>query len=760
MCILLAHYIQSPVLIFVQIYKDIFLTRIMKNILSFICIIYQKGKSFRSEKGELLMKTKLMKIAAAAAAVTVMGGAVPPMYAGAQTAEKTSSSSQTENQKILTDAVTLVRTRIDIPAEYEDFTGNVSKSKNTNVINMTWKKKLSGDSYRVVVEGKTITRVNAPYNYERKPSLAPYTKEQYEQAALRFAEKANPSMKGKLKVRSCSVTITDDTVSVWFDRVQDGIKVANNTVSVSLSKKDMSVSGLNVNWFRNAAFESPEKALSSARIEKIYRDEVTLIPHYRLRYPEDESGVYIADPVYVPDSAPVYDAFTGKHSTMDEDRKKGMNTDNARSTSNKYDEEEVAVEEDGEIAAGEALEFPESYSLTDSEKEQVKALENALSSEQFKAVLMNDPYIDFSDEYYISDFNIFKDDSYDSGYGIRLYAYINNDKNYISLDVNADAMTGKITSFNKYKDNTQKKTAIDVAASNKKASEVIKYYYKGFYKQFKADDENTAPAVKTSTYTESERNFMFNRYENNIIVDNQRLTVRINSAGEVLGVNANYAKKVNFGSKKILSADEALTSYLKENKLSLSYTGFTDLNSKPHTYLVYNPGSFTVDARTGKTYSYGIIYDKEAPDECPFTDIENSPYKNEIKTLFEQGVVYYRESKFAPNKGMTAAELYDLTRYIGLYSYDESRSSDKNITRYDMARHFVNSAGYEDAAKLKGIYRQIFDDIKSSDKRAGTAAIAYSMGVVSPVDGKFEPDREVTREEAYHAIYSYLNSNS
>ena len=121
--------------------------------------------------------------------------------ASASAPDENTGTSSNDNQAILTEAVTLVRTRIDIPEEYEDFSGSVSKSNGVNTASLVWKTKNGSKSVCVTVTGKLITRYdNMAYEWDNTPSFGAFTKDEYVKKALAFVEQANPTMKDKLEI--------------------------------------------------------------------------------------------------------------------------------------------------------------------------------------------------------------------------------------------------------------------------------------------------------------------------------------------------------------------------------------------------------------------------------------------------------------------------------------------------------------------------------------------------------------------------------
>ena len=84
---------------------------------------------------------------------------------------------------------------------------------------------------------------------------------------------------------------------------------------------------MNTGWWRNAEFKGTDNILTQEKIKSIYMADVKLTPHYKISDKTNKKGQRIAQPVYMPNKPFVYDAVTGRASTINEDRSKYLNTD-------------------------------------------------------------------------------------------------------------------------------------------------------------------------------------------------------------------------------------------------------------------------------------------------------------------------------------------------------------------------------------------------------------------------------------------------
>lgn len=684
--------------------------------------------------------------------------------------EKKDTASEEEQMK---NALALVKSRITIPESYSSFTYSTGKNQGMRSYNFTWTDPSSSDSYSAEVTGNIITAYQAPYHNNWNMGISSHDPSYFVNKTLSWVYKVNPSMKGFLTKSNVWLTLSSDEVYVSFDRTFGGIKVNNgeNSVRVTLNKYTGDIISYNGNWWQNAEFVSSAGALSQENIKKIYCDEVTIKPYYRI-YTDYTTGKKKTNIVYEPLNSYAYDALTGKHSSMEDDYAKYMDTDlydNGMALDGAGDIIEETVEEDcaeGSPATG--------VSFTDEELAAAADLSTMLTSEQFKALAVKDKYMGITDKYLVKNFNIDRNINAECGYSISCTMMINNKTDSRSVNITADAKSGKVMSFYSYSD--ESRAEINVKKATTLANAALKYYYGDIADEYKADTGNSAPVQSSGSYKETSRTMRYNRYVNNIQVTDNYINITVNSAGRVTSVYSRHDKDVDFGDGLIINKETALKLLCEQQDMELSYDGFLDLESKPHTYLHYSMPSWRINGVNGKLCDYnGKAVSKAAktPDTCPYKDIAKSPYKSEITALYEHNVKIFEGSEFKPTEKMTFKEFTQLLDTVTGYGYEPvpleedvieedvsaEPASDRYFTRMTLAKEFVRAAQAERFAGYTSIYKSPFTDVSSKDENLGYAALAYAMGAVKAgKDGKFYPNAYVTREYAYHCAYNYLKA--
>ena len=75
----------------------------------------------------------------------------------------------------------------------------------------------------------------------------------------------------------------------------------------------------------------------------------------------------------------------------------------------------------------------------------------------------------------------------------------------------------------------------------------------------------------------------------------------------------------------------------------------------------------------------------------------------------------------------------------------------------DCARYLITALKLDKAAELEGIFLVPAEDVADIPvKDAGYAAIALKMGLLSSINGKFEPGSSLTRGEAASVLVRYM----
>jgi len=263
---------------------------------------------------------------------------------------------------------------------------------------------------------------------------------------------------------------------------------------------------------------------------------------------------------------------------------------------------------------------------------------------------------------------------------------------------------------------------------------------------------------------------------------NYRLTEQYMLNGQVIPVEK-Y--------KLMLAAGEgAAESVVGESKIDLVYT----LTPKPTDESVF------LNAETGKWHNRetGLATELDRPRA---TDADGHWAESYLDLMVAYKALDLKDGKVRPNETVTRGELIkmlvlarsggqvyfdtmntamakesasfaDVAMGSSYFAYIES-ALDQNlidigdgsfnpegkVTRDDMAELIVRALGYNSLAKVDSIFASSFKD-NAQIKNKGQASIVVGLGIMSLSEGKFQPNKEVTRAEAATAFFRYLQSRA
>ncbi|MBP5580873.1 MAG: S-layer homology domain-containing protein, partial [Ruminococcus sp.] len=574
-------------------------------------------------------------------------------------------------------------------------------------------------------------------------------------------------------------------ITYRIKRPVSGIDFDKNGGTITIDKDTGELLDFRLTWWNDAVFPDASKRLSVEEVSEIYKSRKPLEAKYQLftqyEYVNDDyvTRQFIL-PVYVPK---VYgeneiDAITGEYTAIYDDKKKYSYTD-AYDWSG-YDMEDEVMEE-----AAESDSYEANGGLSEAELAAVADESKYLSYEKCLEIIKKDEFIVFNKELvnqsnYLSDYTDIKGDIHPLRVLRFKFSSSDEKKDSISLRVEMDAVTGEIIAFSKSYDygknspNNNKKGADD-AAVLKRANEAAKHFIGSKASEYKADD---APYVyKSKDYTANNGSVHYNRYVNGLSASFDNMDISVDSRNEVLSFSYRY-HDMEFPKPDLIGEDAAYKKLFENMKPSLEYTGFTDLQLKPHIYLTYYfDDSYVLNALTGERLSYdGSPFYTEEPEAeekvIAYSDIKGYKYEKEIQTLLDYGIYITDSDKLAPDELITNgefAQLFDGVCGTGIQyrvypqkwdgnKYVPHKDIDKKLTRAELAKIYVYTyaGNYKDAAEVPGIYKAPFADVGSDHPYCGWIVFAKAEGMVSGSGGKFNPNAGITRGECLKLAYDFL----
>lgn len=745
--------------------------------------------------------------------------ACAPMALTVQTEPSAASSASSAGKKedaSMRSALATVKKRIDIPEELTEFTYAESKVYGQTGYNFNWTTPNGAKEYKsinVSIIGGVITEYSRQGFGDddgfqsRDPKFAKLTQQEVLAKAKENFKKLNPDIYNECKFELRHLNLTSSKARIAISRNVNGIDVFNNSGSICINQNTGELVNMNLEWWDGAKFSDPKTAKTEAEIQEAFKSLCTLTPYYRISYKWDEESKKSKPTVrivYSPDFTDEIDAYTGKASTIWEDMKKAggsryygdvMYANPATGIMNEDVVADAGVEE--------ALDDDVSFS-----EEELKKLEqNAklLKTDDVTALLKKDKFVALTDNYKLKNYNVSsqKDEKGKESFTMYISYELETGKPaaneyYRYINVNLDAESGKVLSLNKYGDTseTDEFAKLDVKKANAVAEEVAKTYAKDIISRYKADKSNTEPVKPIGTIDvwdnetntkfeeneyEKSRRFVFNRFENGIQVTNNTIRVTVDSNGVVTRYDFDHAENITFPKADIISADEAFKKLFEQEKFEKYYDGWITKEGEFKTYLLYDMGSFTLNAKTGKMCNWdGSPRDTGSMGyhtDAKYSDIKDIPQRDAILEMQKYGVTLKTDGKkFLPDTPISEeefsnllAELFNEAVAIDEEDYAddgspeakakaEAAKKDKaKTTRREAAVMFAQMYDHNNIANIKGIFKSFYSDIKTSDENAGHIAIAYAKGFFGKTaDGQFHGDKVITRAEAMQLVYDYL----
>ncbi len=738
----------------------------------------------------VFMNKRIKSVASAAAAfalsVSVCCAGYPVSAAATPVSMLTSVSSAPEKPvtggTALERAVRDARSRVDIPAEYSEFTYTKSTSDAHETYQLCWETCTGSNdkSITVSISDGIITGYDTYdpeyQEYSGKPSFCRFSDEQLMKSASEIVKELDPQIADEISFSAENISqyLTSRTVSVGFTRKAGGAELEKNYGSVTVDKMTGRLVRFELTWWEDAAFADVDSAGSVSEFRKAYKKKSKLVPSYRICRDGSRKTAVV---VYSPEKNAVIDARTAKPTAMYDDYNKAMNTSGYYFDDTvgygSYDSgfaEEAAAAKETAPRTGKASVNSMNYQPTPAESQAFIDSGKYLSKTDIIDRMKKDKYLGLNDKYVLgyAEFRKSYDESAPSGYVWYMNFYISDDSDYKSIDVTADAVSGTPVQFWKYDssdyDGTAKKKT-DPAKAKKVAAEAAKYYLSDIFGEYRLSDGDNSDNGNSNTYSA-----VFERVHENIKVSGNDINISVNSKGEVMSFSYSY-DNVDFESPDIISEDKAFEKLFAQKDPDLYYDGFLTLDGKAKTYLLYGYESFNINAKTGKLCDYygrNISADKDGKG-CPYTDITGNRYEKYIRMMYDYGVVIDSDTaEFRPDEAITEyefAQLLDNMNYSGivysLYGNTGADSSGKALTREMSAKLLVISAGGKDFAELNGIYKSPFKDVPADSANAGYIALAYGMGAAKPdADGSFRPKAKVTRGYAMYLLCCYIENCS
>ncbi len=662
----------------------------------------------------------------------------------------------------LENAITTVKSRIDIPAECNDFSSDVRFENGQTIYELYWNSKgdtdyVSGKSISVsITDSGEIMHYyeSSDREYDYSVRLSKFTDQELLEIADSFIKRVNPSLVDQLpddKRRVSNNFGGYGSANVEMKRCINGVPFCNDQVYINIDTQTGKVLYMSA-YLTKADAPSIENVMGSDAANRIFKERGKM----KLCYTSvDENKTAL---VYVPERTDVLiDATTGDEVTYKK--------------AEKYFANELTAADE---AMGKSI-MPIPAPLTPEEQANVDEVEGLVDKDTLtayassltelgldKASLVSVSYEKSGNEY-LANLNYY----FSGEKKERTYAYLT-----------LNAKTCEIISYYGYRAHqNDKKAKVSREEAEKTASAFAEKYISEFKKTTLDTDDNEYYGEYNISFVRQENNTPF--YENfiSISVDGE--------SGYITSVNKSWGDDYVFESPEgIISADAALDAYIENAPATLLYEDMNSMlydGTAPDVKAVYvqrGDGVYMIDARTAKPLNFdgGI---SEGRKVMP-NDIEGHYGEDAIVALTEAGILNFKEGEnaFRPDDVITQEELLNFVVAITnfgvvplerenilesavvqrLINKDEWKPEEPQ-TRKDGAKYIIRGVGYENIAVLSDIFNCGFADSENiPNEYKGYIALAKGFNIVKGDEmGRFNPDDYLSRADAAIMIYNYVS---
>ncbi len=688
-----------------------------------------------------------------------------------------------------------VKSKIAIPDELSVFNYNfITESSGSSAY---WKLDWSTEDYSKRITVRSDQNGNILYYYSRnnnEGSYAPkYLKSELKETAAQFIKKTTPDIYNKVEyVSTPSQGYYGGLYTYQYQRVENGIPMPDNTVTVGVNYETGKVVSFSAEWLYNVEIPSSAAKITKQEAAEKIGKTVTMKLTYQNAYTTDKNGntKVKAFLVYSPDNSYVaVDAQTGEVYTTQNEWV--VREDSGSTSANK---EEAAADS----AAGEG-----SLKLTEEEILKLDELKGLISREDAIKAITGNKSLLLDDNLKSISANLYKRNSfYSVGEGTKYIWSITlsdpRESNKESGDIyrayasaEVDAITGKIVSFNAsvkdyYNMSEKEWETVKVNYTSEQGQKILEEFIKKqipdlFEKSVLTDNRETyVIAYKDGKEVYGGYNYNYERVNEGINYSYNGIYGAVDGVtGKIYSFSYNWYDDITFESpKNSISAADAFKAYISNDGYHLVYE-INNIHSYSSGKNVISSDDYSVDYKvrlvyrtdiwpafispfTGKQLNYdGEEYVAEE-NIYSYSDIKDTGSSRNILLLADIGIGF-KGGEFKPGNAITTKELTEFLNLANIYYNSgkyQIKNDDSTITRASVSKFAIQILGYENVAKLKDIYNTGFkDQDQIPEELYGYTALANGLNIITAnSDKEFRPNDKLTRGEAANMLIGMLNT--
>lgn len=698
----------------------------------------------------------------------------------------------------LKSAITSVKAKITIPTEYSEFNYSFfnTNSYADSYWSLTWTN--PKDQSNIMVncdQNNHITYYNVNNNNQKQNSIPVYRKQELKQKAEDFIKLIAPDIALKLKYINTDFDGVYNSNYIYnYQRLENGICLPENTVSVAVNSINGEVNSANIQWLYDVAVPAADIKISKEEATKLIKKNMEM----KLSYHTNDYRIYSSSLInsndkkallfYEPNQTYIsVDAKTGKVYLS---KNEWVNEKNDLATAKK------------ESTAGSTNTVTrDAAALTQEELIKLDELKSLITKGNAIKAITGNKYL-YLDKNLTSSSASLSKSYYNKGKSTGYVWNIQlNDPREISKKKNADnyrayasaqvdAKTGKILSFNasmksQYNEKTGKWNTVKIKYHKNECQVSLEKFLKNQMASHFALTKLSETNKDYIAYYKANNdpvyggfNYRYNRINEGVEYPFNILYGAVDGVtGKIYSFYCNWDEDVIFESKNgAITSDQAMDYYLGKEGYQLIYEinvinklekqGNFISNTDAHKVdyeirLVYNPEinpSF-ISPFTGEQLNYnGEVYKKETTYQ--YLDVAETPENKEILLLADMNIGFEGQY-FYPKNEITSGELSELMKKVGYgYNVADNTNKENKITREEIAKSFIEQLGLKNAATIKGIYKTGFADEQSiGEDYIGAVALAKGLNLMQgDKNNMFNPKSYITRAEAVHLILNFIRS--
>lgn len=562
-----------------------------------------------------------------------------------------------------------------------------------------------------------------------------------------------------------------DVYSFEYVRVQNGVNVTPNNITVQIDKNTLKLRYFNVAWDKSQLADKA-KAFNVDKAKEVFKNKLGLELTYNLIYGDSNT---------VPKAVLAYTLKNGSY-PIDAVTGDLLNSN-------------IMIPYMMDAAKTESAAAPTSVVITKEEQAELDKTSKYISKEDAEKVVRQ--FLTIDNDLKLQGANLYPGyNGVNATWNLQWGYTAKDSSTYKYLNVQVDAVSKELIGLytSNSNNNNKDKTAITKEDAKKLAETFLSKvqpdkFKKSLSKEASADVYKLIMPVNQDIYS-----FNYVRTENGIPCPANSMNINIDKyTGQITSFSSSWNSSIVFPvPTNVVSLDKAYDTLFSKLTFDMQYVyhypNKNDYNSKELklAYILEN-NNVMIDAKSGQMLDYDGTPLKSA-ETLQYTDIKGNKAESAINTLVDMGILTPDSTAYGPDTKMlqkdfvkllmnslqpevyiTPAAKTDTNPYDNFYTEAIRKkiltAADKNpeatVTRQDAAKMILRAMNYGVIAEKSSMFAANFKDAsKLTADYKGYAVMAAEMNIIPAADGSFNPDTVITKGDAAQFIVNYLKCDT